>query len=384
LIAFGPPLFLFSRGHGDAEFIYATGMDVEEAVYLRFGEGDDLLVVSPLELERARLQSGAGRISDWSALGWTERQDRYESWAEVVLRALEERDVAQVTTSPHLFAAVFEALQQGKVAVAIDRALLVAERRRKSAREADAIRAAQRAAEAACVEVIRTLAAARPGRDGLLHLDGRPLTSEYLMARAQFTLNELGHATPEMIVAGSPECALPHFRGEGPIRADGPVIIDIFPMGQASHYHGDLTRTVVPGTAPEEVRRMHEACVAALEVGLGRLKAGVNGREVHRDACRVLVERGFGTTTAGLEGDPNGPVMNHSLGHGVGLEVHEPPSLRDLDYPLQSGDVLTVEPGLYKQGLGGVRVEDTGRVTERGFENFTRLPYSLEPGAYLD
>src|SRR5207244_11088274 len=108
--------------------------------------------------------------------------------------------------------------------------------------EASSIRAAQQAAEAACVEVIGRLAAAQAQPDGTLWLDGSPLTSERLMAAAQATLNEIGYGAAEMIVAGAPECALPHFRGAGPIRANGPVIIDIFPRGATSHYHGDLTR----------------------------------------------------------------------------------------------------------------------------------------------
>jgi Xaa-Pro aminopeptidase len=75
--------------------------------------------------------------------------------------------------------------------------------------------------------------------------------------------------------------------------------------------------------------------------------------------------------------------MIHSTGHGVGLEVHEAPYLRDFEYPLVDGDVVTVEPGLYLEGLGGVRVEDTGMVTAGGFENFSSLPRSLDPRAYL-
>jgi Xaa-Pro aminopeptidase len=194
----------------------------------------------------------------------------------------------------------------------------------------------------------------------------------------------MGFTCPEMIIAGSPESALPHFRGEGPIRASAPVIIDIFPVGRSSHYHGDLTRTVVVGEIPEEFQRMHAATLQALDVGVESIRAGVPGKDVHLAVCQVLVDRGYGTTSAGYEGPEGVAKMNHSTGHGIGLDVHEEPSLRQTsDEPLREGDVVTVEPGLYKLGLGGVRIEDTGMVTANGFHNFTTITRSLNPQDYL-
>jgi Xaa-Pro aminopeptidase len=377
------PLLLLSRGHDDADFLYACHLPVEQALYLRFEPGDDLLVVSGLELERARREGQARRILDREEAGWREQRDSTSGWVDLARRLVAERGASAVRVSPLLPAAAYVALQAAGVEPEIDHGLFVDERRRKSADEADRIRAAQQAAEAACVEVIGQLAAAEAQRDGLLWLDGSPLTSERLMARAQATLNEIGYGASEMIVAGSPECALPHFRGAGPIRAGAPVIIDIFPMGMSSHYHGDLTRTVVVGEPSDLVCRMHETCVEALDAAIELIRAGANGRDVHREVCRRLVEGGFGTTTKGFEGRADGPRMIHSTGHGVGLEVHEGPQLRDLDYPLDAGDVVTVEPGLYELGLGGVRVEDTGIVTAGGFRNFTSLPRSLDPADYL-
>jgi Xaa-Pro aminopeptidase len=377
------PLLLLSRGHDDADFLYACHFAVEQGLYLRFGRDDDLLVVSVLELDRARRDGRARRILDRDEAGWTERPDGTASWVDVARGLVTERGVSEVRVSPLLPAAAYVALREAGIEPEIDHRLFVDERRRKSVEEADCIRAAQAAAEAACVEVIGQLAAAEAQRDGLLWLDGSPLTSERLMARAQAALNEIGYGASEMIIAGSPECALPHFRGAGPIRAGAPVIIDIFPVGMSSHYHGDLTRTVVVGQPTDQVRRMHEACVEALDAGIGLLRAGADGRDVHHAVCGVLVERGFGTTTKGFEGDPNGPRMIHSTGHGVGLEVHEGPQLRDLGYPLLAGDVVTVEPGLYEPGLGGVRVEDTGMVAADGFRNFTTLLRSLDPADYL-
>lgn len=376
------PLLLFSAGAPDAEFLYASRFEVERACYVRFAEGDDVLLVATLELERARRESRAALVRDRREVGWTERQDDMAAWAEAATHLLQEKGVGAVRISPRLPAGYYVALREAGLDLELDRRLFLEERRHKSAEEASLMRAAQQAAEAACVEVIAGLAAAEVGGDGLLELEGRPLTSERLKARAQAALQETGHSAPEMIVAGSPDSGLPHARGSGPVRAHAPVVIDIFPRGAASHYHGDLTRTVIVGDAAPEFRRMHEACVDAMQVAIAELRAGANGRDVHRSVCGVLVERGFGTTTAGFEG-AEGPRMNHATGHGVGLEVHEAPVLRDLDYPLQAGDVVTVEPGLYQAELGGVRVENTGLVTKNGFEDFTSLPTSLDPRDYL-
>ena len=371
------PIVLIPTGESDADFIYASGFAVETGLYVRFADGDDVLVASPLEIERARAQSKAKQV--------LENREAYvhRSWAALAATLLRERGLEDARVSPRLHAVQLEDLRASGIGVKIDRNLFLAERRHKSPAEADAIQASQRAAEAAVVEVVRQLAAAEI-KDGMLWSDGNPLTSERLYARAQLLLGEMGHTCPDMIIAGSPECALPHYRGEGPIRANAPVIIDIFPVGRASHYHGDLTRTVVVGDVPEEFRHMHAATLQALDAGIETIRAGVPARDPHVAVCQVLVDRGYGTTSTGYEGPDGVAKMNHSTGHGVGLDVHEEPSLREsAEGPLDEGDVVTVEPGLYKLGLGGVRVEDTGMVTANGFHNFTTITRSLNPNDYL-
>jgi len=374
----GPaPIVLIPAGEEDADFIYATGFGVENALYIRFGDQDDVLVTSPLEIDRARAQSRASRI--------VEDREAYvhQAWANAGAAILHEKGISRARVSPRLGAAHLEDLRAQGLDVEVDRDLFVAERRRKSAEEAASIQGAQSAAESAVVEVVRGLAQAEI-KDGILWSNGGPLTSERLYAAAQLRLGEQGYTCPDMIIAGSPECALPHYRGEGPIKANAPVIIDIFPTDRKTHYNGDLTRTVVVGEVSDEVRRMHAAVVQALEAGIESIAPGVAGKEPHLAVCQVLVDRGFGTTTKGYEGPDGVARMNHSTGHGVGLDVHEEPSLRETsDYPLAEGDVVTVEPGVYMLGLGGVRVEDTGMVTAHGFKNFTRLTRSLNPQDYL-
>ena len=376
------PIVLISSGEGDADFTYATGFAVEVALYVRFGDGDDVLVASPLEIDRARMQSKAHRKLVLEEAGY-EDHGPFASYARLAARVLRERGLESARVSPRLQAGYLEELRATGLDVEVDRRLFEAERRHKSSDEAGFIEASQRAAEAAVVEVVSQLAQADI-RKGILWLDDRHLTSERLYARASLLLGEKGYLCPDMIIAGSPECAMPHFRGEGAIKAGAPVIIDIFPSSRTTHYHGDLTRTVVVGEIPDEIRRMHTAVLQALDAGIELIKAGTSGRDVHNGVCQVLVDQGYGTTTKGFEGPERVAKMNHSTGHGVGLDVHEGLSLRGPDEnTLLDGDVVTVEPGLYLLGLGGVRIEDTGMVTKEGFKNFTTLTRSLDPRDYL-
>ncbi len=371
------PLVLIPSGEEDADFIYATGFGVEIGLYIRYAEADEVLAVSPLEFDRARTQSKVSNV--------VVEREAYasKSWAPLAARMLRDRGLTNARVSPNLRAIHLEDLRAAGIDAEVDRGLFVAERRRKSPEEAAAIQDAQRAAEAAVVEVVRELAKAEI-RDGLLWSNGDPLTSERLYARAQLLLGEKGFTCPDMIIAGSPACALPHYRGEGPIKANAPVIIDIFPTSRSTHYNGDLTRTVVVGEISDDVKKMHAAVAQALDAGIESIADGVSGKEVHSAVCQVLVDRGYGTTSKGFEGPDGVAKMNHSTGHGVGLEIHEQPTLRETSTePLRDGDVVTVEPGLYLLGFGGVRIEDTGMVTANGFQNFTSLTRSLDPRDYL-
>src|SRR5712692_3312150 len=181
--ATGPsPLVLIASGHGDADFIYATGMDVESALYIRPASGDDVLVASPLEIDRARVESRAARILSFREAGYTE-QGPYRSYALLAAKLLREQDRAEARVSPRLQAGYLEALREAGLDVEVDQSLFGAERRRKTREEADKIRDAQEAAEKAMTEVVRLLAQGEI-REGLLWADGQPMTSEWLYARA--------------------------------------------------------------------------------------------------------------------------------------------------------------------------------------------------------
>jgi DNA-binding transcriptional ArsR family regulator len=227
------PLVLIPSGDPDADFIYATGMAVESALYIRLGSDEDILVASPLEIDRARAQARTRDKLSFAEAGYQEKGP-YRSYAGLAAKLLSERGFHEARVSPRLHAGYLEALREAGLDVEVDETLFEAERRHKTRDEAERIREAQQAAEKALTEVVRLLAQGEV-RDGLLWSDGKPMTSEWLYARASLLLAELGFSCPEMIVAGSPDNAMPHYRGEGQIRAGAPVLIDILAGGGGSH-----------------------------------------------------------------------------------------------------------------------------------------------------
>jgi len=179
----------------------------------------------------------------------------------------------------------------------------------------------------------------------------------------EISLLEDGCEAAETIVAGGLQAADPHAAGRGPLAADWPIVIDIFPRAKASRYYADMTRTVLRGEASLEVVEMYRAVLMAQERGLAAVSAGISGREVHERVSEAFSEMGYK--------EREGCGFTHSTGHGVGLQVHENPSLSEVGEELQAGHVVTVEPGLYYPEIGGVRLEDLVVVEPAGCRDLT-------------
>jgi Xaa-Pro aminopeptidase len=223
----------------------------------------------------------------------------------------------------------------------------------------------------AAVRCIRGAAISRSGR--LLHA-GRPLTSASLKELIERTLLAAQCVAEDTIVAVGPQGARPHDAGSGPLRAGVPVVIDIFPRDKETGYWGDITRTVVRGPAPPAIRRMHRAVLAAQKLALAMIRPGVEVRAVQRAVEEHFRKMGYETSLA-PPGRERGFI--HGVGHGVGLDIHEAPGLRHESGRLRAGHVVTVEPGLYYPGIGGVRIEDTVVVTRTGHKILATFPRNL-------
>lgn len=294
--------------------------------------------------------------------------------AECLRRAGAKRVVAD-RTLPLIFA---EIVRQAGIAVECDPELGVLGRRAKDEQEIAWIRESQRVTEGAMEMACRLIATAKARRDGVLVRDGEPLSSERVRAAIDHWLLDRGYSNPPPIVAGGPVGADCHNLGHGELRTGEPVIVDIFPRNRETHYYGDCTRTVVHGDVADEIARMHAAVRQAKAAATAAAGPGVTGEAVHTATTETITRLGF---SVGLpdEGAPDCYcAITHGTGHGVGLDVHEPPLLDRKGPALVVGDAITIEPGLYRKDLGGVRVEDIIVVTRNGSENLNGLHEGLD------
>lgn len=214
---------------------------------------------------------------------------------------------------------------------------------------------------------VRSILADAEIRNGLLHWKGEALTSELMRAEIVKICFEKGAIAKETIVACGKDSAFPHNRGKGPLRANAFIVVDIFPRLIASGYYGDMTRTFLRGQPSEEQIKMYNAVKTVQDQAISQVRAGKNAREIHEKNVQTFAELGYPST------DMTG--FFHGTGHGVGLELHENPSIGERDHCLQKGEVVTVEPGLYYPEIGGVRIEDVVVVAENGAELLSKFFY---------
>jgi Xaa-Pro aminopeptidase len=342
-------------------------------------DGMRAVLVSALELERV---SAAGleamspeRFGIDELLRGGMRMD--EAMLEVYVRAVQELGISSAAVPPSFPLELADHLRANGIDVAVDRELFEQRRRRKTETELAGLRRAQRAVEAA-LDVAREMLRSADV-DGTLVLDGEPLTSERIRAEIERVFNTHDVVAEHVIVAHGAQTAVGHESGSGAILPNEPIVFDLFPKDRDTGIYTDMTRTYVVGTPTDEVREFHRLAKEALERVVAAAGPGVNGRELMQIACDLFAEHGYPTQLTKKPGEVLDSGFFHGLGHGVGLEVHEPPAMSRSGDDLVAGDVIAIEPGLYRAGMGGVRLEDVAIVTEDGLEVVTDYPYGLEP-----
>ena len=374
-------LLMHASSYHDPAILHASRFLAPDPFTYLETNGRRVILASALEAGRARSQSRANVVREMDEFGIQalvrEKKSFDDAYAITLDRFLKEYDVREAVV-PKTFP-LYLAEQLRACGVRLEIAPELEERRRrKDADEIAAIEEAQRATEAAFDAAVELLREADIAPDRTLVLDGRPLTAERAHAAIESTLLELGCVAEDTIAAGGPHAAQPHNVGSGPYRANEAIVMDIYPQSKRTRYYADMTRTVCRGEPPAEIARMYETVLRAQQQGIAMVRPGVTGKEIHERIEDLLYDAGYGTTREGQR-RPGVPSFIHGLGHGVGLAIHEEPNVgRSGTKPLEPGDVVTIEPGLYLEGFGGVRIEDMLVVTETGARNLTRAEKRLQ------
>lgn len=358
-----------------ADLYWATRFYVPDPIpYFEF-QGKSFLIASDLEYGRAKKEADVDTVYSYSECEKQLKKAGVEKPNSIdVLNDLFRKRKIRVLEVPSYFPIGFaEPLRKKGYRIIPVRDPFFPEREIKSQQEKKSIIETLRATEAGIQAAIDVLKKSKI-KNGKIYRDGKILTSEALRSVIEMTMLERGAIGQQTIVASGRQGADPHCRGSGPLMAHTPIVLDVFPKSIRTGYYGDITRTVLKGKASESLKKMYFVVRQSQEAGIKKVRAGIDAAQVHGEVCKVLNASGFETGV--LNGKPQGFI--HSTGHGLGLDIHERPRVSRLSEILKVGNVITVEPGLYYEKLGGIRIEDVVFVTKAGCEVLTKIPKVFE------
>ena len=373
-------ILLIASSESDSNIYYASGfLAPDDFIYLST-KGQTYLLMSDLEVDRAWVQSKVDHVFSYSdyeekaKVGMPTAKSGTESkYMNVVSAFLKEHEITNLTVPFNFPLEYGDKLRALGYTLSIKQEPFFEARAIKTADEVTAIRNAQVAVEKAFDEVIDLLRKSEI-KGNKIYWEGVCLTSESVRQRLHLKMMEQGCTAEHTIVACGVDACDPHNVGTGPLRANEPIIFDIFPRSIETRYFADMSRTVVKGTASDGLKKLYDTVLEAQELGISRVRAGANGKDIHEEICALFEKRDY--KTGRVDGRMQG--FFHGTGHGVGLDIHESPSISRRDCVLKKGEVVTVEPGLYYPSIGAVRIEDMVLVEENGCRNLTTYPKFLE------
>jgi len=358
----------------DPDMLYATKFFVPDPFIFLEQNGKRTIVLSDLEIDRARKEARADEIVSFSRIEHEVQgsQKKAPPFEKVMSYFLRKRGVRSAVVPANFPLGYATELGTHKIRVRATNGLFWPERESKSEDELRQMRRALAITEKGLARAMEVLAASKPGPGKKLRWSGRTLTSEILRAEIDSAILRVGGLPANTIVAGGDQACDPHERGSGPLKANSLIILDIFPRDARSGYYGDMTRTVVRGRASDEQRRLWETVRQGQDLALKKMKPGVDGWKLHTEVKQLFTDRGYPTEVR------NGRQVGffHGTGHGLGLEIHEFPRFQKTVF--KPGQVLTVEPGLYYPGIGGARLEDVVVLTKNGTRMLSRFEKRLE------
>src|SRR5574337_392080 len=368
-------IVMISTSEIDSNLYYATQFAAPDPFIFVQAGPEKIVVMSDLEMDRARNQARVDTVLSYSAYEQRARQKGTDapSVLDVLDLVLRERGARYLQVPGNFGVEYADGLRARGYTLSVKKEPFFEARLVKSEEEIETIAATQRATEEAVGAAISSVQAAKVESDGLLYLDGELLTAEALKKIIHLKLMEHECVAQHTIVAPGLQGVDPHHHGQGPIRANESIVIDVFPRSERSHYFADMSRTVVKGKASPKLRAMYRAVLNAQECGMELIRDGADGRLIHTKVNAVLEKDSF--TTGMIGGRMQG--FFHGTGHGVGLDIHEPPRINKTGAVLRTGHVVTVEPGLYYLDAGAVRIEDLVVVTATGCRNLTNFPKGI-------
>lgn len=366
---------IIASSESSADILYATHFRAPDAFVYLETKGRKAVLLSDLEVDRGRREARVDEVVSYSAVEKTVQGKKKSkpAFARVVAAFLKSRGAKQTVVPAEFPLGLARQLRREKIRVRPAKSVFFPERQIKSAAEVKKIEAALRLAEAGLARAMEILHSTTIRKDGKLQLNRRVLTAELLRQEMEIAVVRAGgSARGDTIVACGEQACDPHERGHGPLYAHQLLILDIFPRHARSGYFGDMTRTVVRGTASPAQRHLWETALRGQEQALAAMKPGADGQPVHDGIKAFFAENGYPTEIR----DGRWQGFFHGTGHGLGLEIHESPRFAATTF--QPGQVLTVEPGLYIPGLGGVRHEDVAVITGTGCRILSNFPKTLE------
>jgi Xaa-Pro aminopeptidase len=369
----------FASSEVDADILYGSGFFAYDPFLYLEHRGRSFLVVTDFECDRARVESNADEVWPAGVLAAEDQKSRRRRQPDLTLEglaaaALRRLKIRRVSVPGQFPVGMARGLERAGFAVSVIAEPAYPKRLTKTPEEISAITRVQRQVERAMRAAEAMLRRSRIVKNRLV-LAGRTLTAGDLRRVINLTLMEAGIVAAQTVVAPGDQAVDPHNLGSGPIRPHQPVVIDIFPRSSETHYFADMTRTILKGRPSPALREQYRAVLQAQQTALEMIRPGVAVRTVHQAVAECFGRMGYPT------GERDGRLQGftHSTGHGVGLEIHEPPKIGVVSQAVRfrKNMVVTVEPGLYYLGTGGVRIEDLVVVEARGARNLTRYPKKL-------
>jgi Xaa-Pro aminopeptidase len=362
-------LMVSASGH-DADMLYATHFYADDPFIWWEIRGKTHIALSPLEIDRAK---PVARVSHIHGTGeFLSAQAKDHSTAAVIAGIAAKYKIKSFLVPVQFSAGLLETLRRKRLKIAVSGQPFFPQRTRKTKEEVSALTVALRVAETGLRRGIDILKASKFDKHGLLKWGGLPLTSERLRAEMDAAVLYAGGSPANTIVACGLQGCDPHERGHGPLRAHEAIVLDIFPRHARNYYYGDLTRTVVRGRASEALRRQYATVQEGKKWVMKQMRAGADGPALQKSLIERFKNAGYPTE----QRDGRWVGMFHGVGHGLGLDLHESP--RFAAGKLFEGLSITVEPGLYYPGVGGVRIEDVVIVGKTGVRNLTKFEEELE------